>query len=66
MDLQDFEAQALYFEEVMPDGVDALINRASELYSEGEAEGPLLSALALAPESMTVLVALYRFFYYRG
>jgi tetratricopeptide (TPR) repeat protein len=65
MDLMDFEGENLYFEENLPPEVDALIQRAGGLYGEGEAEKPLLEALKLAPASLTVLVAVYRFYYYQ-
>lgn len=65
MDLMDFEGQDLYFDEALPDEVRALIAEASANYAEGTAEAPLLKAIALAPDSLTVLVALYRFYYYQ-
>jgi hypothetical protein len=65
MDLLDFEGQDLYFDKPQPPEIDALILRSSELYAEGGGEPPLLEASVLAPESLTVLVALYRFYYYQ-
>lgn len=65
MDLMEFEGQELYFDEPLSPEVTALIARASEGYAEGTAEHPLLEAQKLAPESLTVLVALYRFYYYQ-
>jgi hypothetical protein len=65
MDLLNFEGQDLYFDEPMEAKVRTLIAAASERYGEGAAELPLLEAYALAPESLTVLVALYRFYYYQ-
>jgi hypothetical protein len=65
MDLMDFESGKLYFEEPLPPEVETLLQQAGDLYGEGEAEQPLLEALRLAPESLNVLVALYRFYYYR-
>jgi tetratricopeptide (TPR) repeat protein len=65
MDLLKFEGQDLYFDEPMEIRVRALIAAASERYGEGTAEIALLEAYALAPESLTVLVALYRFYYYQ-
>lgn len=65
MDLMDFEGENLYFEESLPAEVEELIQRAGGLYGEGEAEQPLLEALKLAPESLNVLVAVYRFYYYQ-
>ncbi|MEQ1620973.1 MAG: hypothetical protein ABL919_06175 [Methylococcales bacterium] len=65
MDLLDFEAQGLYFEEPEVDGVKEMIAMAAENYADGDAEQPLLKAYALAPESLNVLVALNRFYYYQ-
>lgn len=65
MDLLNFEGQDLYFDEPLDERVHALIADASERYGEGSAEDPLLEARAMAPESLTVLVALYRFYYYQ-
>ena len=65
MDLMDFEGEELYFEETLPPGVEELLQQAGELYGDGEAEQPLMEALRLAPESLNVLVAVYRFYYYQ-
>ncbi len=65
MDLMDFAGENLYFEENLPAQVEALIAQAGGLYGEGGAERPLLEALRLAPESLNVLVAVYRFYYYQ-
>jgi tetratricopeptide (TPR) repeat protein len=65
MDLLDFEAEGLYFEQADVTGVKELIAQAAEDYSNGNAEFPLLRAYFLAPESLNVLVALNRFYYYQ-
>lgn len=65
MDLLDFEAQGLYFEEPEVSGVKELIAAAAENYAAGTAELPLLRAYFLAPESLNVLVALNRYYYYQ-
>ena len=65
MDLLDFEAQGLYFEEPEVEGVKQLITKAAECYGTGNAELPLLQAYFKAPESLNVLVALNRFYYYQ-
>ncbi|MDD2722888.1 MAG: hypothetical protein PHH59_02540 [Methylovulum sp.] len=65
MDLLDFEAQGLYFEEPDVAGVKELIAEAAENYASGDAELPLLQAYFKAPESLNVLVALNRFYYYQ-
>ena len=65
MDLMDFEGEQLYFEESLTPEVEALLQQAGDLYGDGEAEQPLNEALRLAPESLNVLVAVYRFYYYQ-
>ncbi|QFY41842.1 hypothetical protein F6R98_03685 [Candidatus Methylospira mobilis] len=65
MDLLDFEGQDLYFDKPQHPEIDALILKSSALYAEDGGELPLLEACALEPESLTVLVALYRFYYYQ-
>lgn len=65
IDLLDFEAQGLYFEQSDVDGVKELLNLAATNYSSGDAELPLLRAYFLAPNSLNVLVALNRFYYYQ-
>jgi hypothetical protein len=59
MDLLDFEAQELYFNAGEEPGVMDLLADAAANYSDGEAEAPLLTAYAIAPQSLNVLVALY-------
>lgn len=65
MDLLDFEAKDLYFQQQDSPEVQALIKFAADLYASGEAELPLLKAYLRAPESLNVLVALNRFYYYQ-
>lgn len=65
MDLLQFEAQDLYFEQEDSPEVQALIKTASEAYGEGSGELPLLQAYLRAPESLNVLVSLNRFYYYQ-
>ena len=65
MDLLEFDTTDLYFEQVDLPEVQDLIRVASELYGSGEAELPLLQAYLRAPESLNVLVALNRFYYYQ-
>jgi tetratricopeptide (TPR) repeat protein len=65
MDLLDFEAEGLYFDEPDVEGIKELIAFAAENYANGKAELPLLKAYFLAPESLNVLVALNRFYYYQ-
>lgn len=65
MDLLDFEAKDLYFQQEDSQEVQDLISFASERYASGEAELPLLKAYLRAPESLNVLVGLNRFYYYQ-
>ena len=65
MDLQDFESQLLYFDKPMRVETESLIEAAAEAYGEGNAEPLLLEAYTLEPENLSVLVALYRFYYYQ-
>lgn len=65
MDLLDFEAQDLYFQEDDPPEVEQLIKQAGNTYEQGDAELPLLQAFLRAPASLNVLVALNRFYYYQ-
>lgn len=65
MDLHDFEGQELYFDENIPPEVDLLINSASENYGTPDAEANLMQAFFLAPDNLSVLVALYRYYYYQ-
>ena len=65
MDLQDFEGQDMYFDMPMPATVERLIAEASESYGSGGAEAKLLRAYVLAPKNLSLLVAMYRFYYYQ-
>ncbi|MEW5770263.1 MAG: hypothetical protein AB1831_07840 [Pseudomonadota bacterium] len=65
MDLLDFDQTTLYFDEPTPAGVEALLAEAGESYGEPQAEALLLKAYFLVPESLLVLVALYRYFFYQ-
>jgi hypothetical protein len=65
MDLLDFDNANLYFDEPMADQVQVLLNKAAEVYADGDAERHLLRAYFLAPQNLSVLVALYRFYYYQ-
>lgn len=65
MDLLQFDAKDLYFDIEDSQEVQDLIKFASDLYSSGEAELPLLKAYLRAPESLNVLVSLNRFYYYQ-
>lgn len=65
MDLLDFEAGQLYFDEPIDPVAEAAIEEAAEEYGKVEAEQLLLRAYFLEPEHPLVLVALYRYFYYQ-
>ncbi len=68
MDLLDFagnESAVLYYEEALPAEVTELLEAAANAYSEGGGEMQLLRAFFLAPDSLKVLVSLYRFYYYQ-
>jgi tetratricopeptide (TPR) repeat protein len=65
MDLLNFDGEAMYFDEPVAAQVEALLVEAAEGYGEAQAEHKLLRAYFLDPEHLTVLVALYRYFYYR-
>lgn len=81
MDLLDHDNEAMYFETPLPAEVQQLLDESGQHYrsqaldgsSEDEleltsvdsAEWALLRAYLKAPEHLSVIVALYRFFYYR-
>ncbi|WP_313055781.1 hypothetical protein [Pseudomonas lopnurensis] len=65
MDLQDFDGTGLYFDEPRLPRVAALLAEAAAQYAAGTAEQPLLAAHALAPSDLSVLVGLYRFYFYQ-
>jgi tetratricopeptide (TPR) repeat protein len=65
MDLLDFDGANLYFDEALDGEVQALLADAADAYGSGKAEDYLLRAYFLAPRNLSVLVALYRFYYYQ-
>lgn len=65
MDLMDFDGKGLYFDETLPESVSSLIDMAADNYGHESAEEYLLRAYFLAPENLTVLVAMYRYYYYQ-
>ena len=65
MDLLDSSDVRLYFEEPLPAKVVALLTQAARDYGEAGAEAALLRARRLAPENLTVLVGLYRYYFYQ-
>jgi tetratricopeptide (TPR) repeat protein len=65
MDLMDFEGESLYFDEQLADEVDELLRQSAQAYGTAEGELKLMRAYFLEPQHLTVLVALYRCFYYQ-
>ena len=65
MDLLDFDPTPLYFDDPLAPEVEDLLRMAADHYGDDEAEACLMRAYFLAPQQLTVLVALYRYFYYR-
>jgi tetratricopeptide (TPR) repeat protein len=65
MDLMEFEQAELYFDEALAPEVAQLLLDAANNYGSPEGERLLLSASALAPQHLMVLVALYRYYFYQ-
>ena len=65
MDLLDFSDCELYFDVPMPAAAEQLLAQASAEYGDPSAETALLRAHLLAPENLTVLVGLYRYYFYQ-
>jgi len=65
MDLLDFSDCKLYFEDDLPIAAERLIAQAASEYGEAGAELSLLRAHMLAPENLSVLVGLYRYYFYQ-
>lgn len=65
MDLMNFDQASLYFDEPVDPEVERLVAEAGANYGEPLAETLLHKAYFLAPESLLVLVALYRYFFYQ-
>ncbi len=64
MDLHEFSNHKMYFDEELSSETVELLDQASENYGTQESELALLKAHMLNPKSFTVLVGLYRFYYY--
>ncbi len=65
MDFLDFDDHALYFDEPLSLEQKALLQQASEAYPEHESGAFLDKLYMQKPESLIVLVALYRYYYYQ-
>jgi len=64
-DFLDFDVDNMYFDTPLPERAEQLIDEAAEHYGEDTAELLLLRAYVLAPEHLSTLVALYRYYYYQ-
>lgn len=65
VDMLEFEGQELYFDEPLQPQAAQCIEDAATEYGSPESLNQLLMAYFLEPQHPTVLVALYRFFYYQ-
>lgn len=65
LDLLELGDDSLYFDEACAPEIVNLIDEASRHYGQSVAEHRLLYAHFLAPEQLTVLVALYRYYFYQ-
>jgi len=65
MDLLDFSDCKLYFEDDLPAEAERLIAQAAAEYGDPAAELSLPRAHMLAPENLSVLVGLYRYYFYQ-
>lgn len=65
MDFLDFENHDLYFDEALTPQQTSTLMQAAEAYPDKKTEHLLRGLYAEKPESMHVLVALYRFYYYQ-
>lgn len=64
VDLLELDGEGLYFDEPCSAEVESLIAEAAQRYGP-EAEPCLLRAYFLAPNQLSVLVALYRYYFYQ-
>ena len=55
----------MYFAEPLDPRADALLDKASQAYGEPVAQAYLREAERISPEHLTVMVALYRYHFYR-
>jgi tetratricopeptide (TPR) repeat protein len=65
VDMLEFSADELYFDQPMEEETQSCIDEAAQQYGSAEAERLLYRANFLEPEHPMVLVALYRYFYYQ-
>ena len=65
MDLHDFNNGKMYFEEDLSPEASLLLEMAASNYALNRTEPFLLKAYFLEPKSLTVIVALYRYYFYQ-
>lgn len=65
MDLQDYKSGKMYFDEYLSADAALLLEMASSDYAHSSTEPFLLKACFLEPKSLTVIVALYRYYFYQ-
>lgn len=65
MDFLDFENHDLYFDEAMSEADEQLLRQAAEAYPSSKTETILMDLHRRLPENLTIIVALYRFYYYQ-
>ena len=65
MDLLEITEKNLYFDEPMPVEAEKLVTTAAMEYGEKNVEPLLLRAYAIAPGHLTIMVGLYRYYYYQ-
>lgn len=63
--LKELDGSDCYFEEQLPEEVSQMLDAAADSYGEEGAELLLLRAFLRQPSSLTVLVALYRYYFYQ-
>jgi Tfp pilus assembly protein PilF len=65
VDFLDFSGEKLYFDDPVSLEVEKMLKRASEAGTSDTAEVSLMRAYFLEPEHLTVMVALYRYLFYK-
>jgi tetratricopeptide (TPR) repeat protein len=65
MDFLDFEIHELYFDEALTPEQTSMLKQAAEAYPDNRTEELLRELYAEKAESLHILVALYRFYYYQ-
>lgn len=65
MDFLDFEKHELYFDEDLSENDERLLKQSADLYPSKEAESILLELQSRLSSNLTIIVALYRFYYYQ-